>query len=619
MKISKILSPFLAFLILNLTLSTNFILKATQNDRKLSNYICKITKDITKAKNDTQDVLIGNSGGKLWSSTESFLSDIAINSGAFTRKGTVYHHMTKVLIVVPSTTQRKQIIKVVLLVLRSGIQNIACVHETLNGSIQVEYFSSLMEQEKITIAESPNASVVYPDKLKNMEGYAYQIAVFSQLPRVVIMGKKVKSSLTYLIDAINRIQNSTVNYAIVGDYKKLQYRWNFRLMDLTFNTGLQMITNETELLTYEERSYCAIIPLPPKVPIFQSIFIEPFDGLTWLFFVITIFCSVAVWLMFRGRGAVDSPWLLGYGMFVMFIGQGVEFSRKNRLVLTILLQLIIIMIWILSNAYEGVITSFMIQPIHEQRLETFDDLVASNYKIITSAGLAASIDNSEAYRQLKPRLNTSGPRLGSHFAVGLRQARYVFILNCDEAEMLVPVVIPGTKVKVSELYYMLPQKIYPHIVKLPASFSNPFLERLQYYMDLSFQAGLPYIWTIYSAITKFYKKNEVYFDEFVYLTLDDLTQVFSFLTIGFVLSAVILVFEIFFHDILKQLKLANQARKLRNRVHQMAYKKRKQPKDPKYQHGALYYIIHRHKRVKRLRARKLKVRSIYVQPRFPMD
>ena len=74
MKILRILAPFLALLILNSTINTNFILKTSQNDKKLSNYVCKVTKDITKSKIDTQDVLIGNLGGELWSST---VNDIA--------------------------------------------------------------------------------------------------------------------------------------------------------------------------------------------------------------------------------------------------------------------------------------------------------------------------------------------------------------------------------------------------------------------------------------------------------------------------------------------------------------------------------------------------------------
>ena len=69
MKISRILAPFLALLIFNSTISTNFILKTSQNDKKLSNYVCKVTKDITRTKSNIQDVLIGNLGGELWTST----------------------------------------------------------------------------------------------------------------------------------------------------------------------------------------------------------------------------------------------------------------------------------------------------------------------------------------------------------------------------------------------------------------------------------------------------------------------------------------------------------------------------------------------------------------------
>ena len=62
------------FLLLTSTLSTNFLLKTSSDDKKLSDYVCKITKDITKSKGDTQDVLIGNVGDEMWSST---VNDIA--------------------------------------------------------------------------------------------------------------------------------------------------------------------------------------------------------------------------------------------------------------------------------------------------------------------------------------------------------------------------------------------------------------------------------------------------------------------------------------------------------------------------------------------------------------
>ncbi|CAG9811092.1 unnamed protein product [Chironomus riparius] len=71
MKFFQFYVPFLVLIVCNSTLNINFILK---NDKKLSNYVCKVTKDIISSKSDTKDVLIGNLGGKVWSST---VNDIA--------------------------------------------------------------------------------------------------------------------------------------------------------------------------------------------------------------------------------------------------------------------------------------------------------------------------------------------------------------------------------------------------------------------------------------------------------------------------------------------------------------------------------------------------------------
>jgi len=69
MSTTKVLAVILAFCTLNSSFSTNFILKSLIVDQKLSKSICKITNDVTSSKTDTQDILIGNVGGNIWSST----------------------------------------------------------------------------------------------------------------------------------------------------------------------------------------------------------------------------------------------------------------------------------------------------------------------------------------------------------------------------------------------------------------------------------------------------------------------------------------------------------------------------------------------------------------------
>jgi len=73
MKITKFFIIFSTLLFINSSLSTNFIQKSLIDDQQLSKSICEITNDIINSKSDTQDILIGNLGGKIWSST---ISDI---------------------------------------------------------------------------------------------------------------------------------------------------------------------------------------------------------------------------------------------------------------------------------------------------------------------------------------------------------------------------------------------------------------------------------------------------------------------------------------------------------------------------------------------------------------
>lgn len=198
-------------------------------------------------------------------------------------------------------------------------------------------------------------------------------------------------------------------------------------MDLTFNTATHFDTSEPKLLTYEENCYCALVPLPKKTSVFQLIFIKPFDEFIWILMFITIMCCCGIWWLFRLLDSNEPNILLAFGIFTMFIGQGAEFPRQKRWILAILLQLIIFMIFILSNAYEGVVTSFMIQPIQENRLGTVNQLTESNYEIMTDEEFAFKVRNDEKFQAIKQRINTSGNSLNTQYDDEIIRRHYVFI------------------------------------------------------------------------------------------------------------------------------------------------------------------------------------------------
>ncbi|KAL7012546.1 hypothetical protein ACKWTF_014915 [Chironomus riparius] len=514
--------------------------------------------------------------------------------------------MAKIICIVPKTFRLNDRMLILQAFSISGFLNVVIVHTDNYGIIQYEFIESL--DKKIgSLNQISNAHQIFPDKLKDMKRMTYKIVIFEEHPHLVIK-RSIPTPLFLLFDAIRTIQNSNIRVTVLTDRKFLQQFWIRRQMDLTLNAATFFDTPEPKLLTYEKESFCALVPIPPKTPLFQLIFIEPFDIYTWMFLALSVVCSVAVWLLFQNKGAVDSPWLLGYGMFVYFIGQGVDFSRQNRMVLMILIQLIVLMIFVLSNAYEGVITAFMIQPFHDNRMKTVEELISANYDVITDDAFAFSVKDDKRFDKM-----LSNARIVKNLGMKehqkeIERQHYIFIRDCMIATHGLKNPLPNGKVQ-SDYYYLLPEQLVWNFIRLEASYLNPFIERLQYFMDLSFQAGLPHIWKIMSDQEM--KTIDSTSDELEYLKLEDLLQVFSILFIGCGLATFVLFLEICFQNCLKELYLSYSARRLRNSVYQMAYNKKS--KDRKYQRSALYYIIHRHQKIKRLKPKKIKVRQIFVQ------
>jgi len=68
-KISRVLLTFGVLINLNSTVSIEIISKSLIDDEKLSKSICKIANDVARSKTGTQDILIGNFGFQVWTST----------------------------------------------------------------------------------------------------------------------------------------------------------------------------------------------------------------------------------------------------------------------------------------------------------------------------------------------------------------------------------------------------------------------------------------------------------------------------------------------------------------------------------------------------------------------
>jgi len=69
MKLTKLFVIFCSILFFNSSISTKIDLILPTDSQNLSRSICNIANDVINSKTDTQDILIGNFGGKSQSST----------------------------------------------------------------------------------------------------------------------------------------------------------------------------------------------------------------------------------------------------------------------------------------------------------------------------------------------------------------------------------------------------------------------------------------------------------------------------------------------------------------------------------------------------------------------
>lgn len=69
MKIANFFIIFLSIFLLISTFDTKFTHTTSNDHDTLLKSFCKITNDATNFKADTQDIIVGNMGGKIWSST----------------------------------------------------------------------------------------------------------------------------------------------------------------------------------------------------------------------------------------------------------------------------------------------------------------------------------------------------------------------------------------------------------------------------------------------------------------------------------------------------------------------------------------------------------------------
>jgi hypothetical protein len=234
-------------------------------------------------------------------------------------------------------------------------------------------------------------------------------------------------------------------------------------------------------------------------------------------------------------------------------------------------------------------------------MKTVKELLESDMRIVSSDNFANLVQNSEYFHKIQSKLDVTFLVMDNKVLSNLTRHNVALIMKCDLAEHSM------TKYESLSNYYMLPEKILKHIEQLEASYLNPFIERFQHFMDLSFEAGLPQAWKLYDA-------NRVKLEVHEHIESDilqfkDLFQVFHTLFIGYSLASLLFLGEICFHDCISRLNFEFYTIKLRKYINQLGEIKQDRPRA-----HTLRKSKNLRKKTKRQRVDRPKVRRIEVEP-----
>lgn len=426
----------------------------------------------------------------------------------------------------------------------SGICKLIILHLTENNQVFIRVnnwltgATRLNENALIVKQKSEISHLLYPD---HMVEVTMRIFTHTNPPLVTVDNGKIKSKYMYFFKILKERRILTrIRVLSLSDPRQISSRfkeWQAnRQYELFLSKTFNFIDNLPRLMTYEQLSYCVMVPKPERTSIIQFIFLQPFDWITWILLIIFTFLAMIFLKILK-----SSQMRFLSAILANLVGQAVEF-RHNRITLTFLLQFFIFATFQLSILYDAEITSAITERFEERRYSTFNDIIDSDEKFnfVMTSSFAKHLIDSEKFENIRDRVKYSISL--NYSPKEIAEKKIVIIAMCDVAELHLS--------NLSNFYYVLPEKILPHYLQFDVALINPFLEKLQSIMNYAFEGGLPQAW---EKLEKFSLNNDGLTEEFGEfeseqpLKLEELIQVFLILPVGLSLSLLVFLCEILYY------------------------------------------------------------------------
>lgn len=238
-------------------------------------------------------------------------------------------------------------------------------------------------------------------------------------------------------------------------------------------------------------------------------------------------------------------------MFKSYNERFKKFLFRSRLTMKILFQILIFSIFIFSQGYQSIVTSFMLHPSEEKLLSTFDQVFESDLMIVKDDRMKELYKNNPGYQKADHDGRVIEYDDLGNWTKNLVRKNLVDLQPCNLMRQRIEYEGDGTKY---EGLYLISDPVYYTENDLYTRPFHPYIDKFQYLMDLSFEAGLPQAWLKF-YYAKWFEgyKNVSTPEEKIFLDLGLIAPFFLILAVGFIAAFIALSFEIFYHDFVSEL------------------------------------------------------------------
>lgn len=354
-----------------------------------------------------------------------------------------------------------------------------------------QIFHSKTIDGSLELTASRNFEFLFPEKLKNLQGYEFKVFVARQAPKINCFFNDHKNCWGVDITLMRIVAEQTnaslklmgVNEHAINWVKHLSKALMDIEVDLTLKTSFKSIKTIRWpfINTFDESAYCAAIPFPPRLNL-MDYFLSPFDLTTWAMIVASVTVSSLLWKSLSGRS--QSAWRFAMAVAADFIGQEVKLHNATRMQ-TLLVKLCLLMSFIMGNSYQSLISASMMTSRDGIRMTTFEQLFDSSMPVLVDPVVL------EIFHRSGRSISNEKMKVGRTLSTKEFSYRNVsWITRCDTLDYVFENVLtfplnmyrlPETMMKSFETFYLRPL--------------SPFQDLLQAFFDRFYESGIRQYWT----------------------------------------------------------------------------------------------------------------------------